>query len=75
MTTPYTWLTGAWLPSAWLAGSWGDETALDDDDDSASPFARRGRHWRPGELEPLSILPPRKRPRRRRREELLVIAP
>jgi hypothetical protein len=42
--------------------------------DETSAFGtHRGRHWRPGELEPLDILPPRKRPRRRRREELFVI--
>lgn len=70
-----TWSPGAWLDGAWLSGAWGaDEAADEDDAGSASPFAaRRGRHWRPGELEPLSVLPPRKRARRRRRDEILLI--
>jgi hypothetical protein len=44
-------------------------------DDDSCVYAHRRRGWRPGELEPLAVLPPRKRPRRRRREELLLIGP
>ena len=67
-----TWAAGTWLAGAWLPGSWGDQEAEQAEGDD--PFAaRRSRRWRPGELEPLDILPPRKRSRRRRRDELLVI--
>lgn len=55
-----------------VQGLWPFGEELPEGDDAWPFIARRGRRWRPGEVEQVP-LPPRKRPRRRRHDEELFV--